>query len=229
MLKIVWKGNSMPTSWPVAPSDNFQPGMIGQLKSLGNNIVCGVSDGTAPLGVIDDIKTNAFSTAAIDEVVISPAMGVLDGSGQLVTPVDIKQELNNPNIMPYSFVTTVEVELLARNGVITFPAGTPLNFDASGTGTPNAIRTVVSYTYQVPNIPGDNSTAGSGHITIWLQRFVFQTDQFETNQAYPLNAPLFVSESGLLTTRRPDSNVPGVAIVTGAPNALFSTIEALWL
>jgi hypothetical protein len=35
--------------------------MIGQLGVIGNNIVCGVSDGTAPLGIIDDIKVRAFT------------------------------------------------------------------------------------------------------------------------------------------------------------------------
>jgi hypothetical protein len=58
MLRIVQTGNSLPFSFPVAPSDEFQPGQIAQLKAFGNNVVCGVSDGICPIGIIDDVKTN---------------------------------------------------------------------------------------------------------------------------------------------------------------------------
>lgn len=234
MLKIIHKGNSMAASWPVDPSCSFQPGMIGQLKTLGNNTVCGVSDGTAPLGIIDDIKTNAFTAPSIDEVLIVSVPNPIMSGGKLVTPVDIKQELGNPNVFEYSFMSSVSVALvsskgMSRNGLIIIPAGTELNFDMAGSGTPDSVRLVVNYIYQVPNIPGDDSTAGSGHVTIWFQRMIFQTDQFETNQHYALNSPLFVSESGLLTTRQIDPRIPSIAIVTGSPSPIFSTLEAIWM
>lgn len=197
---------------------------------MGDNIICGVSDGTAPIGVIDDIKTRSFSAPSIDEVVwATEVMSQQVGSVYLSTQ-DIKVELQNPNIIPTSFTTSpVDVELIARNGVVVFPAGTQLNADVDGDGRPDAIRTVVSYSYQVPNVPGDDSTFSSGKVTVWFQRLIFQTDQYETNQRYPINANLFVSESGLLTTRQPSPNHPGVAIVTGSPSAIFGTLEALWL
>lgn len=229
MLRLVQVGNSLPISLPVDPNATFQPGQFAQLGVIGNNIVCGVSDGTAPFGIIDDIKTQAFTAPSIDEVVIAPSVGVDDGTGILVTPMDVKVELKNPNIVRSSFTTSVDVELVARNGVIIFPVGTPLNFDADGDGTPDAIRTVVSYTYQVPGIPGDDSTQNSGKVTVWYSRIIAQTDQFETNQRYPVNATLFVSESGLLTTRQPSADHPGVAFVTGPPSALFGTLEFLLL
>jgi hypothetical protein len=210
----------------------FEPGQVAQLKLDGNQIVCGVSDGTAPLGIIDDIKKNAFSSTSIDEEVIAAipsAVTAVTGAG-IITTVDIKMELRNPNITASSFVSRdVDVELLSRNGVVTFLAGTPLNFDDSGDGVPDSIRTVVNYSYQIPNVPGDDSTFASGRITVWFQRMIAATDAFETNQRYPVNAPLFVSESGLLTTRQVQPDFPSVAIVTAPPTSMNGSLEFMWL
>lgn len=46
----------LPNSYLVEPTGYFEPGMIGTLKKLGGQIVCGVSNGTAPIGIIDDIR-----------------------------------------------------------------------------------------------------------------------------------------------------------------------------
>jgi hypothetical protein len=99
----------------------------------------------------------------------------------------------------------------------------------TGSGIPDAIRTVVSYTWQVPGIPGDDSTQASGKVTIWFSRIAFQTSMFETNQRYAINCNLFVSETGLLTSRQPAADHPGVAICTGGPTSVFGTLEAIWL
>ena len=232
MLRIVQSGNALPFSFPVDPNAEFEPGQIAQLTIIGNQVVCGVSDGTAPMGIIDDIKKNAFSSTSIDEVVIAPIPdGIISSSGaNLITTVDVKAELRNPNIVDSSFISrNVDVALNSRNGVITFVAGTILNHDADGDGIPDAIRTVVSYTYQIPNVPGDNSTAASGRITVWFQRMIAATDAFETNQRYPVNAPLFVSESGLLTTRQIAPDYPSVAIVTAPPISIHGSLEFMWL
>jgi hypothetical protein len=231
MLRLVQVGNSLPFTFPVDPSAEFQPGMIAQLTVMGNNVVCGVSDGTVPLGIIDDVKTNAFYAPSVDEIIIAgPIAGVMGPGGDLVAPNDVKAELENPNISSSSFTSDpVDVELIPRNGVIKFLAGTPLNFDADGDGIPDSIRTRVNYTYQVPNVPGDDSTQGSGRVTVWFQRAIMQTDQFETNQRYPVNASLFVSEEGKLTTRQPTLEHPGVAIVTGTPTSVFGSLEFLWI
>jgi len=228
MLRLVQVGNTLPASFICDPSAEFQPGQIAELTVIGNQVMATVSNGTAPIGVIDDIKTKAFTNVSWNEVVIVPAVGVLDGSGTLVTPVDIKAELKKPNVVPSSFNSTVNVFLNPINGVITFLAGTPLNFDLMGTGQPNAIRTIVNYTYQVANIPGDDSTQGSGRMTVWFNRMFFQTDQYETNQQYPVRANLFVSETGFLTTRKPSPIHPAVGMVTAPPTPMNSMIEVLW-
>jgi len=229
MLRLIQVGNALPASFICDPSAEFQPGMIAQLTIIGNQIMATVSNGTAPLGIIDEIKTKAFTNISWNEVVIVEAPGVLNQAGKLVTPIDIKKELNKPNIVPNSFTSTINVALNPVNGVITFLAGTPLNFDLTGSGQPNAIRTIVNYTYYVPNIPGDDSTAGSGRMTVWFSRMFAQTNQYETNQQYPVNSNLYVSESGFLTSRRPSSIHPAVAIVTAPPTAFNSMLEFLWL
>lgn len=229
-LRIVQSGNALPFSFPVNPDAEFEPGQIAQLNVLGNNVVCGVSDGTAPIGIIDDIKTNAFSAPSIDETITVSAVGVAGPGNTIITPVDIKAELANPNVNAASFITNpVDVALIPRNGVIVFPAGTELNIDLDGDGTPDGISTTVSYSYQVPNIIGDDSTQGSSRITVWFQKMIASTNKFETNQTYPINSNLFCSEAGLLTTRQPTINHPGIAIVTGSPTSIFSDLEFLWI
>lgn len=228
MLRTLFIGNSMPYSFPIDPNANFLPGMAAQLTLFGNQVVCGVSDGTAPLGIIDDIKTVSFSSVSIDEIVIAPVTGVMS-NGILVAPTDVTKALDNPHILEGSFVSNpVDVEVNYKNGLVTFIAGTPLNFSMTGGRTYDSIRTVVSYSYQVPNRPGDDSTQGTKRITVWLQRMVFATDQFETNQRYPLNSPVFVNESGLFTTRQIQSNYPAIGMVLAPPTSIHSSLEMLW-
>lgn len=228
MLKLVQYGNIMPFSFPVNPDAEFQPGQIAQMQTSGNQIVCGVSDGTAPLGIIDDIKTTSFSSAAVDEVVRVPAIGVPGPNNTLVLANDLKVELRNPLVVPSSFTASIDVELIPRNGIVTFLAGTPLNFSYSDNGTPDGMYCVVNYSYQQPNMPGDDSTAGSGRITVWSGRLIAQTDQFDTTARYPVNAPLFVNQKGQLTTKQIE-DYPMVAICLGPPGGISNMMEFLWL
>jgi len=228
MLRLVQVGNTLPGSFICDPSAEFQPGQIAELTVINNQVMATVSNGTAPLGVIDDIRTKSFTNISWNETIIVPAVGTLNSAGKWVSTVEIKKELRKANIVSGSFNSTVSVELNPVNGVITFLAGTELNIDLTGGGLPNGIKTVVNYTYYVPNIPGDDSTVGSGRITVWYDRFFFQTDMYETNQLYPVRANVFVSERGLLTTRKPSNIHPAVAQVTAPPSALSPLIEVLW-
>ena len=231
MLRLIEIFNTIPFSFPVSPSAQFQPGFVAQLTVEGQQVVANVSNGLAPIGIIDDMKTRAFTANAWDETLIVPvANPVMNGNNQLVNPFDCKVELVNPNVLPSSFISIpVPCQLIPRNGVVVFPAGTVLNYDLIGSGTPNAIKTNVRYTYQQPNIIGDDSTFGSNRVTVWINRGLFATDCFETNQDFPVNANLFVSELGFLTTRQPAPNYPGVAIVTGPPSAIDASLQFLWL
>lgn len=228
MLRTVWYGRSMPASFVVDPSAEFQPGMIAELNVVGNQVVATVSTGICPIGVIDEVKTRAFTRNVWNETIIVSVPSTTGPGGVLVSAIDVKAELKKPNILASSFVTTVDCVLNEVNGVITFLAGTPLNLDLTGSGYPNAIKAVVNYTYTVANVPGDDSTIGSGRVTVWYDRFFFQTDQFETNQLYPVRANLYVSESGILTTRRPSDKHPAVATVTAPPVPMHPMLECMW-
>jgi len=228
MLRLIQVGNSLPFSYPVDLTSEFESGMVAQLNLMGNNIVCGVSDGTAPIGIIDDVRTTAFYSPSIDETVITPAVGQMIG-GKLVSVTDLTTTLENPNILPNSFVCDIPIYLRERNGVMIIPAGTELNYDIDGDGVADSIKTICSYSYQVPGIPGDNSTIGSGRITVWFMRMIFATDKYEVGQRYPINANLFVSETGYLTTRQSSATHPVIAIVTGPPNAQNSFLECMLL
>jgi len=229
MLKLIQVGNTLPLSYPVDPTSEFQPGQVAQLKVIGNEIVCGVSDGTAPFGIIDDINTSAFTRSMVDEVQVISAVGIHDGYGNYVSAIDVMKDLRKPSIIRSSFTCDVEGLILNdNNGIIIAPAGTPLNWDADGDGIPDSIRVICSYTYRIANIPGDNTTIGSGRITVWFQRGVFETDQFDSKQRYVVNATLFCNGDGLLTTEQPTASHPGIAMVTGPPSGINETLEFLW-
>jgi len=230
MLKIIHSGNSMPISLPVDPTAEFEPGMFAQLGLLGNDSVATVSDGTAPLGIIDDIRTVAFTKPQVDEIVIIKVNSSgTDSNGNLVNLEDVTGILEFPNIKENSFTSTVSVVLNSVNGVVTVPMGTELNYDYDGDGTNDSFRIIVNYIYNVPNRPGDDSTLGSGRITVHYQRGIYATDQFDTRQIYPINATLYVGEDGKLTTKAVADSYPGVAIVTGPPSATNGTLEFMLL
>lgn len=230
MLRIIQVGNSLPVFYAVDPTATFQPGQIAQLKVLGNEVVCGVSDGTAPLGIIDDVNDSAFTANSIDEIVDISTVGVEDGYGNYYSATQSMQTLRFSNIIRSSFVcNTNGLILIDTNGVLVAPAGTMLNYDKDGDGIVDTIRVVVSYIYRIANIPGDNTTIGSGRVTLWFCRGIFETDQFDTVQKYVVNTPLFVNSEGKLTSKQQGANYPGVALCLGPPTGINPTIEFMWL
>lgn len=232
MLKVIHSGNAMPMSLPVDPTAEFQPGAFAQLRVIGNDIVAGVSDGTAPLGIIDDARVAAFTKSQVDEIVqiqVPDTSIAVDDNGRLVNSSEVSSPLNNPHIIQSSFISDISVFLNYVNGIITVPAGTELNYDFDGDGINDGFKIVVNYIYRVSNRPGDDTTLSSGRVTIHYQRGIYATDQFDTTQVYPLNATLYVGLDGHLTTKQPTENHPGVAIVTGPPSATQGTLEFLLL
>jgi len=232
MLRILSAGYSMPYTWMSDPSAEFQPGQIAQLVSIGNQIVATVSDGTNPLGIIDDMRTRAFTKPQWEEIVqVSVSNTTLNGNGNKVTAEDIKLELENPNVLPSSFVSSaIPVQLIPRNGVIIIPSGTELNIDLDGDGIPDGVRTLVNYLYYIPGIPGEDSTAGNGgRIAIWYDRIIFETDVYDTTSDYAINGLLFVNEAGMLTAKQPSKNIPAVAICLAPPSIVTGYLQALWL
>ena len=227
MLRIVQANTGRPVAYPADPNSTFEPGMICQFRVINNEVFVGVSDGTAPIGIIDDIRTVAFTQPIIDETVIIPASGTFDGY-QFVSTIEASKELENSNIVPNTFAADVAGLLLNQtNGILRAPAGTPLNWAINGSVTPNAIRTRVKYNFYVPNVAGEDSTAGSGRLTFWFTRGVFQTDQYEM-VVFAVNATLFVSQDGKLTTEQTMAEQPGVAMCIVPPTAHNPMLEFLW-
>ena len=230
MLKVIHAGNAMPMSLPVNPSSEFEPGMFAQLGLIGNDTVATVSDGTAPVGIIDDVRANAFTKAQIDEIVIINVSATeTDSNGKLVNSEDVTGVLEHPHIIENSFTSTVSVILNHVNGIVTVPQGTELNYDSDSDGTNDSYRIISNYIYRIAAKPGDDTTIGTGRITIHYQRGIYATDQFDTTQVYPLNSTLYVGLDGKLTTKQPTSSHPGVAIVTGPPSAAIGSIEFMLL
>lgn len=232
MLKVIHSGNAMPMSLPVDTTSEFQPGYFCQLKLIGNDIVAGVSDGTAPIGIIDDVRSSVFSKPKIDEIVtvqITDNNIQINENGHPATISEVQSPLEFPHIIQSSFISSISVYLNYVNGIITIPPGTLLNYDSDNDGMFDSVKVVVSYVYRVATKPGDDSTISSGRITVHYQRGIYATDQYDTTQVYPLNATLYVGLDGVLTTKQPTENHPGVAVCTGPPSATIGTVEFLLL
>lgn len=230
MLKVIHTGNALPMSLSVDPTAEFEPGMFAQLGLIGNDIVAGISDGTAPLGIIDDVRTTAFTRPQVDEIVIVDAQGsTIDSNGKRVSLVDVTGVLEFPNIIENSFTSTISVILNVVNGIITIPAGTELNYDSDGDGENDSFKIITNYIYRIAGKPGDDTTIGSGRVTIHYQRGIYATDQFDTTQIYPINCTLFVGLDGKLTSAQPTDSHPGVALCTGPPSAAIGTLEFMLL
>ncbi len=230
MLRTIQIGNTTPLSYPVDPTSTFLPGQIGQLKLIGNDIVVGLSDGLAPLGIIDDIRSMAFTQTVVDEVIIIRCTDIYSDGYNFFNGKEAKQELENASIIQSSFIADYEGLILnKRNGIVILPEHSKLNWDADGDGKNDSVKTICNYVFQIPNLPGDDTTIGSGRVTLWFQRGIFSTDQFDSLARYPLGAPLFVNSEGKLTTKQPSINHPGVAMVTGPPSAINGSLEFLWM
>lgn len=231
MLKVI-QTMGLPASFPVHPSAEFEPGMLLQFMVIGNDIVAGISDGTAPFAIVDDARTNAFTKPVIDEIIqitVPPESITTDGNGKLITSVEVSGLIENPHIIQSSFTSSISVFLNYVNGIITVPVGTELNYSISGTGINDGFKIVVSYIYRISNKPGDDTTASSGRVSGHFTRGFYATDQYETDQVYPLNATLFCSAGGKFTTKQVNENYPGIALVSGPPTSTQSLLELMWL
>lgn len=231
MLRVIHTGNALPISYPIHPSAEFEPGMAAQLTILGNDIMVTVSDGTAPIGIIDDSRTNAFTRPQIDEIVeiFLQESDIGIDNGYRVNLRDAIGYLKFPNILEESFTSDVTLHLNPVNGVVIVPAGTPLNYDLNKDGALDGFKIVCNYIYRIANKPGDDTTLGSNRVTVHYHRGIYATDQFDTRQIYPLNATLYVGLDGRFTTKQPTPDHPGVAIVTGPPSSIESSLELLLL
>lgn len=206
----------------------FQAGMIAGLIEIAGDIFVSVSDGCTipPVGILDDVKTEAFSKNSLDEFLFVPASGVNDGHGNLISSVDVMGFLKNTNIIPKSFVSTMDVLLNPVNGTVTIPAGSILNKINANDPTKTGFEILLSYMFQIPDLPGEDTTAGSGKVSVHIFRGVFQTDQMDPVTEYPLMCPLYCGRDGRFTSQ---PNGPIIAVCLAPPSVLINEIEVMWL
>ena len=159
-------------------------------------------------------------------MVFIPASGVSDGHGNLISTTDVMGFVENTNIIPATFVSSMDVLLNPKNGTITVPAGSVLNKVTVGDPSQTGFEILISYMFQIPDLPGEDTTAGSGKASVHIFRGIFQTDQFDPVVEYPLMCPLFCGRDGRITS---EPNGPIIAVCTAPPSILISEIEFMWL
>lgn len=212
-------------SAPVDPSATFESGQIAGLIEINGELFVTVSDGAniPPIGVIDDNKTSAFTGTVIDEVQIVPA-SFQEVSGVLVSTIDVMGALDETNLLESTFTGNIDVVLNPKKGTFIIPAGTPLNYDD---GTTMGFEHISSYRYSIVDFPGDDSTDGSGQISIHFNRGIFTTNVFDTLATYSPGQPLFVDSEGKLTSQETAS--PVVAIALQPSSAINNELLFMWL
>jgi hypothetical protein len=65
-------------------------------------------------------------------------------------------------------------------------------------------------------------------VDVEFRRCHGETDVYETSEIYPVNANLYVSKNGRLTTKYESPNHPAVAMVIGPPTN-GNTLRFMWL
>jgi hypothetical protein len=72
---------------------------------------------------------------------------------------------------------------------------------------------------------GQDTTMVSGKVTIWHERIVLQTDQFERSEIYNCFDPLFASKNALFTTFPEREDDPCVGMVLSPPKSTSPVLE----
>lgn len=223
MLRLISVWGEPCGLYNIDPSAQFEAGMIGGLNLVASEIFMTVSDGSTiqPFGILDNNRTQAFTSVISDESVIVEVAD--DGTGH--SSVAANGYLNNPNIIPSTFISDVTVVLIAINGVITIPAGTALNYDNNDDGNLDSIRVICNYRYTVTGVPGDDDTLGSGKVNVWFTRGIYSSDQFDPTVAYPLNGLLYCNNEGRFSST---ANGPALGMTVTPPSALSGALDFLW-
>lgn len=236
MFNVLNPGRSVPIQRNLDPNAEFSAGMLGQLKFVGNSIVLGISDGIAPLGIIDDTREVAYLRPVIDEIVTyTPHPDWVDWTNPTIPKLKyaVQAHLQHANIAEYTYASNKpDIMLIPTNGDIIFPAGMALDVIMNPAGTEfDSVSAIVRYSYYVPNMPGLDTTAGSSKVTIWVNPagLIGATDQYESNVPYPLNCALYCSPKGRFTSEQTSANQPSIAMCLVPPTASNAALEFVWL
>jgi uncharacterized protein len=105
------------------------------------------------------------------ETIIVTVSGVSGPNNTIVSALLTKAILCYANIVPESFSSTVDVILNPVNGMITLPAGTPLNYNNQNGIIPDAIKIDVRYDYLINNSSIDIDIKDNIIDNAWIQTF----------------------------------------------------------
>jgi hypothetical protein len=213
-------------SCTVDPSATFEAGQIAGLMEINGELFATVSDGVKypPIGIVDDNKTKAFTGTVQDEVSIVHSAVYTDGQGRLLSSVEVMGGLNETNIISSTFKSNIDVLLNPKKGVFLIPKDSPVNYDD---GQIVGFEVISSYRFAIVDYPGDDSTDGSGKISIHFNRGIFTTNIFDTLATYFPGAPLYVDAEGKLTSHETAS--PMVAIALQPASAINNELLFMWL
>jgi hypothetical protein len=227
MLRIIEVFNNLPVCVRVDSRAYFQPGQVASLKMKKGEIVAGVCDGLHPCGIIDDIRIRSNVLRMVpkpfNQVHIVPINhpSFDEDLKQIVLAQDHSVKLNHVNIIADSFISDVPGQLKSVNGELILPKGTICNHRISpmdgGCYINYAVRLTCRYAYNVPAPKMDDSTVGSGQVTLWTKNMIADTDMYDTAQEYHKYANLYV-ENSLLTTKRLDYTSKRIGIVLDVPS-----------
>ena len=200
MLRIIETFNHLPTSYKVDIDAKFGPGQIGSLKIKDNQTVVSVCDGINPIGILDDIKNKFIRRVRYQQrIIISPGVKELK--------YDLFYRLEDKNIISKSFISTINVVLDPKKGIITIPKNTQIYNDC--------IDFVVNYAFNLKS--DDDSTVGSGRATVWGNLLIIETDMFDTTTNYHKYDNLY-SNNGLFTNIKPTYESKYIGFVLNSPS-----------
>jgi hypothetical protein len=222
MLRIIETFNNLPQNIEVDPDANFQPGNVGSLRIKNSKSVMGICDGLHPYGILDDIKSNVIRCVPVPptQTFIVPAEDIeFDANKKaIILSKAQKVELNHANIIAASFISDVPGTLKYLNGIFILPIGTICNYclkpSINGSTINDAVRFSCKYAYNINKV--DDTTLGSGRVTVWSKNMIAETDMYSIAHEYNKYMPLYV-ENGLLTTKRLDSQCKCIGIVLEGP------------
>ena len=193
-----------PLSLAVAPTITFRPGMIGQLDATSTIIL---TDGTFPIGFLDDNKLTTYHRKIVDEAVVLTGVVASNLLHSNLTALAFKVT-NAAGTIVYTNIADYTVNIV--NGTI---QRTALSTIVTGA------TVLVTYEYQLPTAEsvssqpsGSDDTAGSGKVAVWNAAGIYGTDQYDVTRTYAVNECLYAL-AGIVTNS--NAGISGTPCVIG--------------
>lgn len=249
------QGVSRPMSYPVEPGSELYRGQIG-FKTVKGTITNSASAGCMIAGIIDDDKATSLYDKFIGSYTFTATTNNSDDalSAQTIATgiLNFREGINNKSMSDYpswSLVakvagasggynitvdsSKVTVALDKDTGIITLSIDTGTDLEAATTyDFKLTIAADVKRSMPGAMIASDmfnnESTLASGLATVWFLEGIYETDQYDPYQVYAINDPLYVTNSGIITSNESDSvaDANGNKIIIGyvekAPSATYT-------